>query len=316
MPGRRLGWRNRGWLSGERGAAAVIVGLGVTALIGFAAVSIDVGRLYVARFQSQNAADAAALGGAQLLPEEPAGATSSALAILVQNGVDPATALVTVEGEGDRLRVEINGEVTLAFAQVLGTATGAVEVRAVARIGAVGGVRGAAPVGMEAAEFVPGQLYNLKLYPGGPEPPDQGNFHALALGGHGADTYRDTLSYGYDDLLTMGQVVETETGNMAGPTADGIAARLAADPEASYEDFDRDSPRLIIVPLVDTFDVAGRGEVTVVGFAAFFLEEIDIDGDGNAQMGGRFVQMVTDGSEIRDLDEAPPCSLRGVDLVL
>lgn len=57
---RRL--RNR--LRHERGASAVLVGLMMVPLLGFAAIAIDVGALYVERAQLQNGADAGALAAA------------------------------------------------------------------------------------------------------------------------------------------------------------------------------------------------------------------------------------------------------------
>jgi len=52
-------------LDGERGAVAVFVALLMVALLGFAAVSIDVGAMYAERRQLQNGADAGALAIAQ-----------------------------------------------------------------------------------------------------------------------------------------------------------------------------------------------------------------------------------------------------------
>lgn len=50
--------------SGERGSAIVFVGLTLPALLGFLALGIDLGMLFVARTDAQRAADAAALAGA------------------------------------------------------------------------------------------------------------------------------------------------------------------------------------------------------------------------------------------------------------
>lgn len=304
--------RPGGWLKSERGAVAVLVGLGVVAFIGFAALSLDVGRLFVTRIGLGNAADAAALGGAQLLPEDPAGAQSAALDILSQNGVSADDAQVTVEGDGDRIRVRVAGSVALALAPVLGADTGALQVAAVARVGAVTELEGVVPLGAESGEYTPGELYDLKL---GAGEGCGGNFHALALGGQGACVYRDNLAHGYDSSLAVGDVLETEPGNMAGPTRSGVQERIEADPEATYEDFDRDSPRLVLVPLVDGFDECqGRGEVTIVGFAAFFLEDATGHG-GEARVIGRFIRMVSGGGDIGHLDETLDCSLRGIDLL-
>jgi Flp pilus assembly protein TadG len=54
------------WQS-ERGAVLVQTGIGILALMGFSAFSVDYGVLWVGRGQAQNAADAAALAGAQTL---------------------------------------------------------------------------------------------------------------------------------------------------------------------------------------------------------------------------------------------------------
>src|SRR5260221_14560547 len=49
------------------GQALVLVAIALVALIGFAALAIDVGHAYAQRRQLQNAADAAALAGARLV---------------------------------------------------------------------------------------------------------------------------------------------------------------------------------------------------------------------------------------------------------
>lgn len=51
----------------QRGATAVIVGASIFALVGFAALVVDLGNIYVARNELQNAADAGALAGARAL---------------------------------------------------------------------------------------------------------------------------------------------------------------------------------------------------------------------------------------------------------
>ncbi len=51
----------------QKGAFSIMTGLLLFGLIGFIALSIDIGNLLVARNELQNAADAAALAGAQVL---------------------------------------------------------------------------------------------------------------------------------------------------------------------------------------------------------------------------------------------------------
>lgn len=54
-------------LKSNRGVTAIVVGISIVVLVGFAALAIDIGHLYVARNELQNAADAGALAGAAVL---------------------------------------------------------------------------------------------------------------------------------------------------------------------------------------------------------------------------------------------------------
>jgi Flp pilus assembly protein TadG len=54
-------------LQNNHGVTAVIVGIAMTALIGFSALAIDLGHLYVVKNELQNAADSGALAGARAL---------------------------------------------------------------------------------------------------------------------------------------------------------------------------------------------------------------------------------------------------------
>src|SRR3712207_1561377 len=90
---------------GERGAVLVHVAVAMTGLLAFSALSIDLGMLWVARAQLQNAADAAALaGGVSLayLGSDEDSARASAQAIVQQHQVwgqqVPAAAAAVTSG--------------------------------------------------------------------------------------------------------------------------------------------------------------------------------------------------------------------------
>jgi len=51
---------------------------------------------------------------------------------------------------------------------------------------------------------------------------------------------------------------------------------------------------VVIVPIIDSLDVHGRDHVTVVGFAAFFLEDAGSSGN-QSFVRGRFIEMSVDG---------------------
>lgn len=69
----RVAGRQRGAPSRERGVTLVVVAIMLVVLIGFAALVIDIGKLYKTRSELQNAADSAALAGASGLRGDAAG---------------------------------------------------------------------------------------------------------------------------------------------------------------------------------------------------------------------------------------------------
>ena len=86
----------------QKGAVAVIFGLTTVVLLTMGGLVLDLGHLYVAKAELQNAADAAALAGAKELNETAAGITlavSQAQAIALKNKYDFATDLVLLAGD-------------------------------------------------------------------------------------------------------------------------------------------------------------------------------------------------------------------------
>lgn len=75
----------------QGGAVAVMVGVSIVLLVGFLAMVIDLGHLYIAKTELQNAADAAALAGAKELNQSRLGvqnAITAAVAVARKNNFD------------------------------------------------------------------------------------------------------------------------------------------------------------------------------------------------------------------------------------
>jgi len=74
----------------ERGQAIYLIAIGIVAMMGFTALSIDGGRLYAERRQAQNAADAAAFAAAFGIIEETDNSTGASMAAASAAGMDSA----------------------------------------------------------------------------------------------------------------------------------------------------------------------------------------------------------------------------------
>src|SRR5690348_17376805 len=85
--------RNREGARGERGQAFVLTVASLVVLLGMAALGIDVGTWYQAQRHDQAVADAAALAGAQALPQDPSQAQALAISYAKDNGDRKSTRL-------------------------------------------------------------------------------------------------------------------------------------------------------------------------------------------------------------------------------
>jgi Flp pilus assembly protein TadG len=123
-------------LNSEAGTAIILVTIMATALIGIAALVVDVGRVYHTYSTMRNAADAAALAGAQRLPDQST-AYSTAVSYASANGLDLAELEINVPYNGDQRMIEVKCSRTVNYmlAPVLGFTDQLLTARAVAMYG-------------------------------------------------------------------------------------------------------------------------------------------------------------------------------------
>lgn len=260
--------------------------------LGFLGLVVDVGNIYIQKARLVSAVDSVVLAGVQELPALPNEAIFKAYQYGAVNQINSEQLLVQLSEANSRISAKADKCVELFFLRLFGFDKRTVSAEAEAQVGTVCSYKGAAPFGIVWDDFQFGQEYTLKYSSKGRQ--HRGNFGALRLGGNGADNYRHNIKYGYQGVLKVGDRVYTEPGNMSGPTYDGVKYRLnlAADHDPGRWNYD--NPRIVVVPVIDSLDVHGTDLVTIIGFAAFYLE--GCDGKGNESIvRGRFIRYVVDG---------------------
>ncbi len=131
--------KNNSCNPGERGQMLILFVLALGVLMGFMAMSIDVGMIFYERRSLQNTADAAALAGAQELDNSPAAAIAMAQQYAVANGVDLTdpeytfVATTPYQGDPDLIEVQVSRQKGFIFGRVLGLDFVSVPARAVAK---------------------------------------------------------------------------------------------------------------------------------------------------------------------------------------
>lgn len=277
----------------EKGSALILIATALTLLVGLAALVIDVGMLYAKRLHLQNVADAAALAGAQEIFLDLGNPEEVALAYAVTNGVMPEEVKVNVNSSNKSITVEVAETRPLFFARVLGEEQSQVMASSTAQAQAITSAQGVIPLAIENVNFEYNRLYNLKT---GSPSLGSGEFGALSLGGNGANRYEKNFKYGYEGTIRVGDIIETETGNMSGPTIEGVEYRMNQDPSSSIYDFDRDSPRLVTIPVFEPLPGHENqlSKVKIVGFASFFIVGGTKHGN-ESNVKGYFVETVMTG---------------------
>lgn len=297
--------------SKQSGQALVLVSITMAVLLGFGALVTDVGQLYLERQRLTAAADMASLAAVQLLPDRVA-AEATAREYLEKNGVDPDAVTIEINGANDQVAVRLHNAIPTTFARVLGYDRLDTWGGATARVSAISAGFGAVPLAVAQDDWVLGQQVVLKRSSQDSGAVGPGNYQALALGGRGANTYEENLANGYEGRIQVGDWLETQPGNMAGPTTRAASQRISADPTATWQTVSKDSPRLIMVPILRDWNVNGRSEVLVVGFGIFFMESVGDDGESEAEITGRFLRVLGTGESN---GTAPDFGLRTVKLI-
>ena len=141
-------------LRSESAQSLVITLVFMVALIGMAAAVLDVGSWYRADRKLQANADAAALAGAALLPDNTAQAEATAISYADKNdgGVEAGNIRFRSSiAPNDTIEVTAERPAPGFFAKIFGFDSVQVRAKAVARAGALGRAKWAAPIAVDGS---------------------------------------------------------------------------------------------------------------------------------------------------------------------
>jgi Flp pilus assembly protein TadG len=107
-------------------------------------------------------------------------------------------------------------------------------------------------------------------------------------GSTGADDYRNNIATCNTNIIEIGHNMNTEPGNMVGPTSDGTADLIARDPDAYWDEYCNcvkgsafgKSPRVAIIPLYDPIYYeqgkhnGNNASLKVANYLGFFIERL------------------------------------------
>ena len=280
----------------ERGQTFVLTVIFMAMLLGMAALVLDVGSWFREKRQLQSTADAAALAGAQVLPDSWSGAKSLALEYADKNGggvgngdVKPDSTFIN----GDTISVEAKQDQPGIFSRVLGITTVNVRADASAVRGSfTGWALGLAPWVIDKPSVKYQELITFKVESGDQASP--GNFGGVDLPvkekgcgyASGGNDYYDMIARRtHSCLVNVNQDVPVEPGNKAA-TGTAVSDRGAVKPFDPYSILttdanghpqitDYNNPNVVVIPIIKTFHQGSSSPFTVVGFAWFIISDYD-----------------------------------------
>lgn len=311
-----------GFARSEQGATSVIIALSLTALLGLAALVVDMGVAYIKTAETQTAADAAVMAAGLMLPvgkddtARRAAMEQTVREYLVKNGVKAETAAeVTFAQEQDgyyhAVGVNVPATSETGFAKIFGIREVTFTRGAEARTIPCTTLSDAVPLSVQEETLqeiiAQGNISHVVLkYGKNTGEVVNGAFGAVDLDGvkgGGANDYYSWLYGGYQGKLHIGDVLPIESGNMAGPTLAGIRLRYEACTHyrttggCTAEHYVAGCPRVMKVPVVV---YVSNKEVKLVGFAAFVLEDYHTYA-AQGYVIGSYVDMVNIGSADGDV---------------
>ncbi|MGZ8696489.1 MAG: pilus assembly protein TadG-related protein [Gaiellaceae bacterium] len=279
----------------ERGQAIVLMTLSLVVILGMAALVLDVGNWFHTKRRLQGTADAAALAGAQQLPDDSSGAQTMALSYANKNGGDVAGANITVTSTvlpNDTISVRARKTDPGFFSGVLGIASADIDARAKARVGPPTQARYVAPMVVYCGHdliqncddnHVP--TFNVSTSLDFDKMGAPGAFGMLNLAGGngtpGASEEGDWILHGFDKYLGLGKYrsdpgAKFSSSNVSGALDDRIGT-------------------VLLFPVFKTLDGTGQNaEYDIIGWIGFHLTAVEVHGN-NATLTGYFTEFIAQG---------------------
>jgi hypothetical protein len=285
----------------ERGQAMVILLAPVTlfVIMGLAVLVIDLGNWFHTQRRLQGTADAAALAGAQILPTDPTGAKTQALAYANKNGGNVAGADITVTSTflpNDTIKVVAKKNDPGFFSKVFKIKSANLVTHAKVRVDAPQQARYVAPIGVNSAHL---------LIKGTASCPCFNQVTTLALGKATGGARQDAPG-AFNMLNLDGTKGGISPGALASWMLDGYNGYLGlgdyySDPGAKYNSSQMQAAlqqRLnttLLFPVYDKLTGTGaNAQYHVIGWIGFYMTGFSAKGSSGT-LTGYFTQFIAQG---------------------
>jgi secretion/DNA translocation related TadE-like protein len=293
----------------ERGQATVLTVVFLAVLLGMAALVLDVGSWFREKRQLQTAADAAALAGAQALPEDTSRAAALAAQYASTNKGASITPDVTISGANNVITVKTSSKAPGFFSKVFGIDSVDVGASAKARV----------DIPVQAQYVAPMVVYYK---------------HPL-LGGSGCPCYHQETTLDYDPMGAPGAfgMLNLDGGSGTPGSSDEAAwiergfdkylplGKYRSDPGAKFSSqnirgsLDDRIGTVLLFPVYKVLTGSGQNATyDIIGWVGFYLESYEVHGN-NSTLHGYFTTFIAHGIQSSTGTTQPNFGVRSVQLI-
>jgi hypothetical protein len=274
----------------DSGQTAVVTVIFITVLLGMAAAVLDVGHWYRDDRRLQATMDAAALAGAQALPDDPGQANALAEEYAEKNGGGlDGIEITTTTIAADTIEVTGSRPSDGVFTRLFGIDSVTVNATAKARTGILSTAHWAAPVAVdEQHPYLQGKRWGeeteLELDKVGP-----GAYRLMNIdGSHGGTNPHvlgDWIRSGYDGFMPLDWYYSDP------------GAKYNSNPgfKAALEEVAASGKELLFPVYRETRAQGAGFEYEVVGWVGFVVTDFEIKGSKNSTISGYFTQVIWEG---------------------
>jgi Flp pilus assembly protein TadG len=309
-------------LRNKTGAVVMLAALSLPVMLGFGALAIDVGVLYMNKVQLSAAADATVLAAAQELPGKPEQARLVALDYAVRNGKPADVATVTIAADNKSVEVEIRRAVPVYLANIFFPGTAQVAEKSKAQVSVAASVPWIVPFVIPKTQvFDHVNTFTMRI-PDPYKPYGQYEFDYMNVGIENTNfaTYIKYLKYGYQETFKVGDYVKYLGPSSGGrESVDAFYDRTLRDPNTDYSKAEGGQPRVMLIPVVNAMLPRNTVEGTpmkIIGFVGFFLETVYKGSYGKTYYArGKFLKDLNVGTGQTSSDAGIDFGVRTIQLV-
>jgi len=260
----------------ERGQVVVLTVIALTVLLGMSALVLDVGAWFHSKRQLQATADASALAGAQMLPDTPGTAISTALDYANKNGGAVAGGDVTITSTNvgnDTISVAAKKQEPGFFARVFGLNVVDVGAKATALVGITDQAKYVAPMVVDCDHDLIKNCNNNGKKP----------------------EFNKQTTLNYDPMGAPGAFGMLNLGGDQNPGTSEEADWILHGFQNIRDALDARVNTVLLFPVYQTLNGQGQNaEYYIIGWIGFYLQSYEVHGN-NATLTGYFTEYIAQG---------------------